>query len=258
MTKRVFTVCGGVAAALLAQPAAAKVGVLTESTDYSGPYGKRQEMTIESSWDFGKTALVLNASHGKRKFEGASFKGYQLSTSVYRDWNERISSRTSVSLADNSPVFARRELVQDISYKLVPNALVTVGGKYASYYGGVDVASLHAGGSLYFRGGFATYRFGVHDVEGRGRQYSHLASVRLKDPKGSGQTQMWVSAGTALHEQEVVAAGRHGKYRGVHLQRVQPLAGPLALSLGLGRTWYDTPAGDYQGTKATVGFTISR
>ena len=258
MTNRNLNVSAGVVAALLAQPAAAKIGVLTESTDYSGAYGKRQEVTIESSFDLGRTALVLNASHGKRKFEGTSFKGYQLAGTVYHDWNERFSSRTSVSLADNSPVFSRRELVQDISYKLLPNTLVTVGGKYARYYGGVDVASLHAGGSLYFRGGFATYRFGIHDVEGRGQQYSHLASIRLKDPRGSGQTQMWLSAGTALQEQEVLAAGRQGKYRGAHVQRTQPLAGPLALSVGLGRTWYDLPNDDYHGTKATVGITVSR
>ena len=245
--------------ARIAPPATGtKITLSNEITDFSGPFGKRRETTLESSFDLGRTTLVLSGSHATRKFEGESFKGLQLGAIAFHDWTDRFSSRTTVTLADKSPAFARTELAHDISYKLIPNALLTVGGKYARYDGNVDVKSLFAGGSLYFRGGFATYRLGVHDVDNRGHQFSHLASFRLKDPKGSGQSQLWLAAGTALQEQEVLAAGRKGKYRGFHLQRVQPIAGPVALSFGLGRTWYDTPASNYHGTKATVGITLTR
>ena len=225
----------------------------TQLTDYSSGFGRRRETTAQYSADFGRTAITLGAAHAKRKYETESFKAVEVSGTVYRDWNDRLYTRTHAALASDNPVFASRQLANDFNFKLLPNTVVTVGGKYARFHSGRDVLSWSAGGSFYFRGGFASYRFTAHDVDRLGNSHSHLASFRLKDPRGNGQTQLWLGGGTSLHEQEVLLSGSKGSYRTIALQRVQPIKGPLALNLTLGRTWYDTSAADYRGTTASIG-----
>jgi YaiO family outer membrane protein len=239
------------------QPVDSKLLLTNELSDYSGGFGKRQETTAEYSADFGRTAVTLSASRAKRKFEAESFKAVELSGTIYRDWSDRIYTRTSVALSSNKPVYASRQVANDFNLKLLSNAVVTVGGKYARYYGDRDVLSWSAGGTWYFGGGFASYRYSNYDVDRLGNSHSHLASFRLKDPRGSGQTQLWLGSGTSLHEQEITLSGRKGSYRSVALQRVQPIKGPLAVNLTLGRTWYDTNAADYRGTTASIGINYS-
>jgi YaiO family outer membrane protein len=229
----------------------------SELTDYSAGFGRRRETTAEYSADFGRTAVTLSASHAKRKFEADSFKAVELAGTVYRDWNDRLYTRTHVALASDKPVFASRQLANDFNVKLLSNAVVTVGGKYARYYGDRDALSWSAGGTWYFGGGFASYRYSNYDVDRLGKSHSHLASFRLKDPRGNGQTQLWLGSGTSLHEQEVLLSGRKGSYRSVALQRVQPIKGPLSVNLVVGRTWYDTNAANYRGTTASVGLSYS-
>jgi len=228
-----------------------------ELTDYSAGFGRRRETTAEYSADFGKTAVTLSASHAKRKFEADSFKAVEFSGTVYHDWNDRLYTRTHVALASDKPVFASRQLANDFNVKLLPNTVVTVGGKYARYFGDRDVLSWSAGGTWYFRGGFASYRYSNYDVDRLGNSHSHLASFRLKDPRGEGLTQLWLGSGTSLHEQEITLSGRKGSYRSIALQRVQPIKGPLAVNVTLGRTWYDTNAADYRGTTASIGLNYS-
>jgi YaiO family outer membrane protein len=229
----------------------------TELTDYSSGFGRRRETTAEYSADFGRTAVTVGVSQARRKFEADSYKAVELSGTVYRDWNDRLYTRTHAAMASDKPVFASRQFANDFNLKLLPNTVVTVGGKYARYYGKRDVLSWSAGGTFYFGGGFASYRFTAHDVDRLGNSHSHLASFRLKDPRGSGQTQLWLGGGTSLHEQEILLSGRKGSYRSIALQRVQPIRGPLAVNLAVGRTWYDTSAADYRGTTASVGINYS-
>lgn len=239
------------------KPVDTRLLLTNELTDYSSGFGKRRETTAEYNADLGRTAITLSASHARREFETESFKAVKLSGTVYHDWNDRIYTRTQVSLASDKPVFASRQVANDVNVKLLSNAVVTVGGKYARYYGDRDVLSWSAGGTWYFGGGLASYRYSNYDVERLGNSHSHLASFRLKDPRGNGQTQLWLGSGTSLHEQEVLLSGRKGSYRSVALQRVQPIKGPLSLNLTVGRTWYDTAATDYRGTTASVGLNYS-
>lgn len=235
----------------------AKLLLTTELTDYSSGFGKRRETTAQYNADFGRTAITLSASHARRKFETESFKAVELSGTIYHDWNDRLYTRTHVALASDKPVFASRQVANDFNVKLLSNAVFTVGGKYARYHGDRDVLSWSAGGTWYFGGGSASYRYSNYDVDRLGNSHSHLGSVRLKDPRGKGQTQLWLGSGTSLHEQEIALSGRKGSYRSLALQRVQPIQGPLALNFVLGRTWYDTAAADYRGTTASVGLTYS-
>jgi YaiO family outer membrane protein len=244
-------------AAASAAPADLNLRMTTEATNFSKDFGKRRETTLESTFDLGATKLVMGGSHGRRSYADESYSGYQAKGTAYHDWTDRLSSKTSIGAASNSPVFARRELAQDFSYKLLPNTLVTVGARYANYFGDTDVISWSAGASWYFRGGFASYRFSRHDVDKLGNGVGHLATIRLRDPNGSGHTQAWLSAGTTLHEGEAIGLGNRGNYRGVHVQRVQPIAGPIGVSMGVGRTWYETNAAQYHGTQATIGLAVS-
>ncbi|MDP9423929.1 MAG: YaiO family outer membrane beta-barrel protein [Pseudomonadota bacterium] len=229
----------------------------TELTDYSSGFGRRRETTAEYSADFGRTAFTISASQARRRFESDSFKAFEVSGTLYRDWNDRLYTRTHVALASDKPVFASRQFANDFNLKLLPKTVVTVGGKYARYYGDRDVLTWSVGGTRYFGDAFVTYRYSNHDVARLGKSHSHLATFRMKDPRGSGQTQLWLGAGSSLHEQEVLLSGRKGSYRGVSLQRVQPIKGPLAVNLTVGRTWYDTSATDYRGTTASIGLNYS-
>lgn len=234
-----------------------KIIVTTEQTNFSGGYGKRIKTSVESATDLGDTAFSVNISHGKRDVGAERFKSLRLGGVVYHDWSEKFYTRTTMGLSSNKPVFATRELSNDFSYKVLPNAVATVGAKYARYYGGTDVLSWSAGGSWYFKGGFASYRFSSFDIDKLGKSHGHLASVRLKDGKGAGHTQLWAGSGTSLHDQEFLVTGSKGTYRSLALQRVQPVRGPVSVNLTLGRSWYDTPSADYRGTSGSVGLSFS-
>lgn len=234
-----------------------KVIVSTEQTNYSGALGKRFESSVETTTDLGDTAFTINVSHGKRHVGDERFKSLRISGVVYHDWSEKFYTRSSFGVSSNKPVFATREAATDFNYKLLPNTIATVGAKYARYHRGRDVLSWSAGASVYFKGGLATYRLTAFDVDNSGKGIGHMATLRLKDGNGVGYTQLWAGAGSSLHDADVFLAGNKGKYRTVSLQRVQPVAGPVAVYLMAGRSWYDTPANDYKGTTAGVGLAIS-
>lgn len=241
----------------LAQPASGKLALTTEYTNYSGSFGKRQETTAQYSTDLGRTAFTVSASHAKRKFENDSFTAVELSGTIYRDWGDRFYTRTNVALSSDKPVFATRQVSNDFNFKVLPGAVVTVGGKYARYYGDRDALSWSAGGTWYFGGGLATYRYSNYNVDRLGKSHSHLATFRLKDGRGDGQTQLWLGSGTSLHEEELLLSGRKGNYRSIALQRVQPIKGRLAVNVTLGRTWYDTNSANYRGTTASIGLSFN-
>ena len=201
---------------------------------------------------------MISASRGKRTFESDSSSAFRVSGTVYRDWTDRIYTRSNVAVSSNKPVYATREIATDLNFKLLPNAVLTMGGKHARYYDNKDALSWSAGGSLYFGGGFATYRYSSYDVDNLGKSHGHLATFRLKDGSGAASTQLWLGSGSSLHEEEMLPSGRTGTFRSIALKRVQPVSGPLSLNVSLGRAWYETATTDYQSTKASVGLSFSR
>ena len=236
-------------------PVDPKLLLSAQYTNFSDGFGSRRQTSAEYSADLGRTAFTVSATQAKRKFATDSYSAVELSGTLYQDWNDKLFTRTHVGLSADKPVFASRQVGTDLNFKLIPQAVLMVGGKYARYYGDRDVLSWSAGGTWYFGGGSVGYRFTLSDVDKLGNGYSHLATVRLKDPGGTGTTQIWLGAGTSLHEQEVLLAGQKGTYRSVALQRLQPIHGPLALNLQVGRSWYDTGTTDYRGTTGSIGIT---
>ena len=225
-----------------------------EYLSYSGPFGSRRIVNAKTSVDLGKTNLSLSISHGARKAGDVKFRGTRLSATVVHDWSSRISTRTSASIANNQPLFVNRELVQDISYKPLPKTVLTVGGKYSRYFGGVDAVSWSAGAAQYFRGGMVAYRFSSYNVQGLGNTTGHLVNLKVNDPLGSNQ--LWLGHGTALHDASWLATPEKGKFSSAELRRVQPIGGGVSLMLGVNRIWYNTDSAKYHGTGARVGLIL--
>jgi YaiO family outer membrane protein len=147
-------------------------------------------------------------------------------------------------------------LSQDVSYKLTKGLVGTIGGEYSSYGNSHNVTNWSAGGAYYVPGAMVSYRFNLYDSNRFGRSHAHLASVRVKDPGGSGSTRLWLGHGTSLYEVDI-PGNPTGKFTSVALMRSQPIGGGIALDVGVNRAWYDTPTGSYRGTGVVAGLSFS-
>lgn len=227
-----------------------------EHTNFSDKFGKRivAEVNLSQRWD--DTTVVFDLAHGKRDYADEDFSGTRFGATVYRDWSERLYTQTSVAVAGNSPLFPTHRFKQDVNLKFGRNAVASVGIGHNRYYGDRNALTWTAGGSYYFKGGFASYRYSGFDVEKLGRTHGHLASVRIEDSRGRGFSQLWLGGGNSLHEYELLPTLNKGKVRSVALRRLQPVKNNVALDLSVGRSWYDTGVADYTGTTARIGLTL--
>jgi YaiO family outer membrane protein len=225
-----------------------------EYLSYSGPFGSRRIVNAQTRIDTGDTVLSLGLSQGSRKAGDDKFKATRLSATVVHDWSSRLSTRTSASIASNAPVFVTRELVQDISYKPLPQTVLTVGGRYARYWGGVDALSWSLGAAQYFPGGMISYRFSSFDVHGLGHSTGHLVNIKVEDPYGSNQ--LWLGHGTALHDALWLPTPEKGNFTNVEYRRVQPIGGGVGLMVGVNRIWYKADSAKFHGTGLRVGLTF--
>jgi YaiO family outer membrane protein len=227
-----------------------------EYLSYSGPFGSRRIVNGSTLVEMPNTKLLFGIAQGTRKAGGAKFDSTRASISVAHDWSSRISTRTYASIANDKPVFVTREIGQDISYKPLSQTVLTVGARYARYFGGVDTRSWSAGAAQYFHGGMVSYRFSSFNIQHIGHTYGHLLNLRLSDPYGS--TQLWAGHGSALHDAVWLATPEKGKYTNLELRRVQPLAGGVGLSFGGNRIWYETGNTKHHGTGFKIGLTFSK
>lgn len=227
-----------------------------EYLSYSGPFGSRRIVNAQTRIDTGDTVLSLGLSQGSRKAGDDKFKATRLSATVVHDWSSRLSTRTSASIASNAPVFVTRELVQDISYKPLPQTVLTVGGRYARYWGGVDALSWSLGAAQYFPGGMISYRFSSFDVHNLGHSTGHLVNIKVEDPYGSNQ--LWLGHGTALHDALWLPTPEKGNFTNVEYRRVQPIGGGVGLMVGVNRIWYKADSAKFHGTGLRVGLVFEK
>ncbi|EDN7163202.1 YaiO family outer membrane beta-barrel protein [Salmonella enterica] len=223
-------------------------------TDYSGGYGKRNvsQMGIKSLFNQG--AMVASLAQGYRDYgHGDSFHGSHGKTTVWYDWNSVLSTRTGLSMGDNSPVFVRREIFSDFNLKPVKGAVLTLGGRHAQYYAGAEVNGWSVGGSLYHGPLILNYRYTGYNTSGVGSSYSHLVSARLKDRSGRGYTQLYVGTGTGAYTYDWSPVVKNGKLHSISLKRSQPLTDKISLDLVLAKQWFDTPVGSYNGINGQLG-----
>ena len=246
-------------AALASQAsAAAPVNLNVEHTNYSAGRGTRTITTADAVAAMAEdTKLYLTFSAGERRANGERVRAGRVHATLRHDWSSRLSTNVSAAVATNGQVFARSEFGGDINYKLTDSVVATAGGKHASYLGGDHVTSWSGGLGYYGRGLSVTYRYSLLDSHFLGRSHAHLASVRLKDPGGSGSTQLWFGRGTSLYDVVPQQSAKAGNFTSVTLRREQPIAGGVKLNVGLNRAWYKTPTGNYRGTGLLVGVSVS-
>lgn len=228
-----------------------------EYLSYSDGFGSRRVINANSSFGLGEdTKLLFKFSHGQRSGNGERLRGSRFSGTMVHNWSSSLSTRTSASFGSKSPVFVNRELVQEVSWKPADQTVLTLGGRYARYYGDVVAKSLSAGVAQYFPGGLISYRLSAFEIEGLGRSSAHLGSLKLADRAGS--TQLWVGRGSAIHDADWLPTPRRGHYTSVELRRSQRLGGAVSLDVGIKRNWYETPAADFKGTGVQLGVRFER
>lgn len=252
------------ASAVLGSPAMAQprldLGAVMASVDgdylsYGGDRGSRRTVNARTQLGLGETKVHLGVSQGQRRVDGDKMAATRVSGALVRDWSPSVSTRTSVGLSSNQPVFVRREVAQDLIYKPAAQTLLTAGARYANYFGGVDVLSWSLGAAQYFDAGMVSYRFSAFKIEDLGNSVGHLASAKLNDAAGS--TQLWVGHGTAIHDPDWLATPAKGKLTSVELRRSLRVSKAAALSVGIKRSWYDTPAEKFRATGLHAGVTIN-
>lgn len=249
---------------LLALPVALPVQGMTldgltvgyDHTDYSAGYGKKHIVSAELKSVFDRGAAVMSMARGYRDYDhGESFQGTRGRATVWYDWSPLLSTRTGLSLGDNSPVFVRREVLNDFNLKLLKGTMLTVGGRHASYFHNTEVNAFSAGGSWYPGPVILAYRYTTYDTVGAGGSYSHLASVRLRDSQGPGYTQLFASTGTGAYTYDWSPTVRSGKLHSLSLKRVQPLTENVSLNLIAGKQWFETPVASYSGLNGQLAVT---
>ena len=236
---------------------AAPLNFNVDHTSYSAGRGSRLVSTADAVAALAEDSkLYLSLSGGERRVGGERIRAARVSGTLRHDWSNRLSTRSSVSLATNGRVFARNEFAQDVSYKLTDSLALTAGGKYASYPG--DHVTSWSGGAGYYGRGFSlTYRFSLLASQQLGRSHAQLASVQLKDPGGSGSTQLMVGQGTSLYDVVPEQSVKAGKFVSLSLKRQQPLVSGVQLNFGVNRSWYRTPTGNYRGTGLLAGVSFT-
>lgn len=227
-----------------------------EYTSFDHHMGHRTVGSVWADFDLGDTTVVAKGSAGERAFPIETYKGVEGELTVYHDWNDLISTRTSASISSNDVVFAKHSFEQDINLKLLPKTVFLVGIKHVKYANDTRALVLSGGATRYFKRGFVSYRYNHFDLNNLGNSHSHLVSARLTDKQGAGYLQLWMSRGTALQENDVAAVALKGHTTGVALKRVQPLSDKLSLDLTMGSTWYDNDYKDYTGLTGKIGLTF--
>jgi YaiO family outer membrane protein len=226
-------------------------------TDYSNGHGQRRELGFDLTHKIGATTLVLEGAAGQRNFGEERFRGKAATATVAHDWNHLVSTRTVVSLASDSPVFATRSIMQEVSIKPAAGLVVSAGAKHARYFQDVGVNSLSLAAAYHFPRGSVGYRATRYDVDRQGRANGHLVNFRVNDARGSGSTQLWLGSAETLIDSAFELGSNEGRVRSIALRRVQPIAGQFGLSFGIARNWMRSPTGNYQSTRPTIGIVLA-
>lgn len=224
--------------------------------DYSGEHGTRKSIFSELKTNIDNGVAVFNLSEGRRNYgNGDSWNALRGHTTVWYNWNQWLSTKTALSISENTPVFSRRDAQQDVSIKVIPKTVFTLGYRYANYFGNTDVNAFSGGISLYTGPFITSWRYTHYDTEDSGGSYSHIVSVRINDMNGKGNTQLWMSRGTGAYTYDWSPDTKRGTLKSISLRRNQPLTEVLTIGLTLGKQWYDTPVSSYHSQQVLTDIT---
>lgn len=231
-------------------------GFLTNEYDnYSGTGGARRSSTARSEMKLGATRLNLALSDGMRKFDDQKFHARRFEANLSHQFGDHVTTRTIASIAGNSPVYARSQFGQEVSYRFSGATSVTAGFRRSNYFGGINVNSYSLGVSQQVGPARLGYRLSSYSTPGQSRNLGHLFSATVYD--GAGLTQLWL--GTGDNDRELFGVGRlAGRTSSLELRRTQHIAGPLSVQAGFRKSWLDFGATSYRGTGLQLGLVIGR
>lgn len=219
------------------------VQIYGEIQDFSDGYGSLDSVTMEYKLDMGDTTVVLSPKVGRRKANGDSDTAFGIGGALYHRFSDDFSTRTYVAIAEDEPVFANRDVAQDLTVRVAKNLTATVGGRWARYYNDRDVYFVSGGARYYFKGGSVSYRLSYVDPDQRDSFLAHLVNISINDGGDSrGKTQLWLSKGEASINQSQLQTNFDGDDYGAFLRRVQPVSNDFSLIGLIGVSSYDRPS----------------
>jgi YaiO family outer membrane protein len=232
------------------------VTAAAETQEFSDNFGSLRSASLEYKYANDDTTVTFTPTVGERRAPGFRDTAVGGGVTLYQDWSSRVSSRTHAFVAEDSPVFAQYDFAQDLTFKVGGNTAVTLGGRWARYFGHQEVTFLSAGVRQYFKGGSVSYRLTRVDPQGRSAYLAHLANLSVNDPKGAGRTQLWLSAGEASLTNSQLQANFSGEDYGAVIQRVQPLTDRISLIPMVGYSYYDRPGGRLEAFNLGLGIAL--
>ncbi len=263
MTKKFKTTLLVLASTVALSPAATagtpkqSVSAAAETEDFSQDLGSLRSVKLEYKLEAEDTAVTFTPVLGERRSPAASETSIGAGLAVYQNWSANLSTRTAVFISEEDPVFAQYDVAHDVSAKVARDTIVTIGGRWARFFGEQDVYFASTGARHYFKRGSVAYRLSVIDPEGRQPFLAHLVNFSLKDNKGQGQTRIWLSAGEASFSRPQLGDQFDGSDIGGVIQRIQPISEKLALALTTGFNRYGRPGKDVTSTTFGLGLTTS-
>ena len=247
--------------AIMASPALAgekqTVHVLAETRNYSDGYGELNTVTAEYTVKSGDTIFVFEPAWGERKSSALTHDAVSLTANLYHRFSDDFTTRTRVSISENEPVFANRDIAQDFTFRVLPRTTATIGGRWARYYGGTNVYTASAGVRYYFRHGAISYRLSYVEADRVDPIVTHLVNLVVNDPQGDGKTQLWLSAGGTSLENSAFTNDFSGDDYSVYLRRYQPVAKNLDILGSVGFASYDRPHGRISAPIFGLGVQVS-
>lgn len=261
-------VAGGfavLALALAGQPARANEGadsaahsvqVFAEQEDYSDDLGTLKSVTLEYKFVDEDMTVVFTPAIGERSTPTFSETAFGVGAAVYLNLSDKVSTRTFIAAAEDEPVFANRQIAQDITFSTSSKTTLTVGGRWARYNGDRDVYFVSGSGRYYFNGGSVSYRLTYVDPEGSDGFLAHLVNLSINDKNGRGKTQLWLGAGSSALDRAQAQIGFSGEDYSATLRRLQPLSNQFSLIGQVGVTSYETPTGRITSTNLGVGLQL--
>ena len=231
-----------------------RVALQLDHADYTDGFGHRDAQTLDVAGRSGDSRWHLGLAHGERDYGSARFGGNRVQGSLHHTWSPRFSTRTAATASNDDPVFVNRQFQQDLQWKVAPQTVLSVGGKYAEYHAGAYVSGWSVGASHYFPRVTASLRHERHRQSNGPDGHGTTVSLRLKDSSGRGSTQLWLGQGTSGYtaDADPLLLREHDSKR-VFLRRNQPLGQHLMLEAGLGKNWHSTRLDRFQSVQSHLG-----
>jgi len=239
----------------LAKPAAT-LTLAAQNHDFSDARGPLRTVRLEYRRDLGRVAIAVAPTWAEQRLDTALRHSAGADGALDLRLSDRVSTHTTLAVAENDGIVPRLELGQDVSLTVMPRTVATVGLR-RSRYQNEDVTFLHAGLRRYFRGGSLSYRLTRTTPERGGAFLAHLANLVLNDARGEGRTQVWLGYGASADNRLPGGQSLSGKDWSLSLRRVQPVGGGFALAPLAGYASYDLPGGRVSSLNLGLGLSLA-